>query len=231
MPNNIEIDRRDQILDTAAEIFAEMEYYGASMRTIAKRANVSQSLIHYYYETKEQLFQAVFDRHAKAVTARRIELLSAFLADGPRRRDRGIEELVELLMRPWVEVTNSKHTAAREFARFIIRSAYDDDEWSRSLAVREFAQVTRLGVQALRKLIPEFSANDAYRAYFFTLSMFYMPSSAPGRITSLAGQKIDIVEPEALIRHGVRFAVAGIKAMRDVKTAEVAEPVEAAETA
>ena len=215
MSTNFNLERKAQILDAAAEIFAELEFYGASMRVIAKRAGVSQSLIHYHYETKEQLFEAVFDRHVTSVNKRRAELLRRFIEVGPGDEERTLEELVEILIRPWVEVTQSPDRATREFARFIIRSAYHQDEWSKKVAVEQYSEMRRLGVEAFIKVAPEFHEDDAFRAYLFTLSMFFMPLSAPERLKSLAARDIDMVHSTSLLHYGVRFAVAGITAMRE----------------
>lgn len=218
-PTNAESDqaRKVAILDAAAELFAEVEYHGTSMRMIADRAKVSQALIHYHYATKEQLFEAVFERYATNVNVKRCRLLEEFLANGSEGDDRAIEELVEILIRPWVEVTQSKNRPTREFARFVMRSAYHDDEWSKNLAGRHYTPLIVLGMAAFRKAVPEFDDDDAFRAYFFSLSMFYMPLSAPDRLTVLRGKSTDMAKPKTLLEHGIRFATAGIIAMRDAK--------------
>ena len=56
-------DRRSQILDAAFEEFAAEGYRGATIKRIARRAQLqSQTLIYWYFPTKEALFQAVLDR-------------------------------------------------------------------------------------------------------------------------------------------------------------------------
>lgn len=52
------------ILDAAAGEFFEKGYEGAKMLSIAKRAGVAHSMLHYYYRSKENLFQAVVLRKA-----------------------------------------------------------------------------------------------------------------------------------------------------------------------
>jgi AcrR family transcriptional regulator len=51
-------DTRGEILDAAREVFAGAGYERATMRTIADRAGVDPSLIHHYFESKENLFAA-----------------------------------------------------------------------------------------------------------------------------------------------------------------------------
>lgn len=50
---------RAAILDAAEVIFAEQGFAGASAMTIAKHAQVTKSLIHHYFGSKEQLWDEV----------------------------------------------------------------------------------------------------------------------------------------------------------------------------
>ena len=48
------------ILEAAEAEFLEKGYGSAKMLAIAKRANVSHSMLHYYFSSKENLFQTIF---------------------------------------------------------------------------------------------------------------------------------------------------------------------------
>ncbi len=48
-------DRRQAILDTALEVFADHGYESASISMIAKKAGVSKGLMYNYFESKEEL--------------------------------------------------------------------------------------------------------------------------------------------------------------------------------
>ncbi len=50
----------EKILDAAKEVFIEKGNDGARMQEIADKAGINKSLLHYYYRTKEKLFEAVF---------------------------------------------------------------------------------------------------------------------------------------------------------------------------
>ena len=50
------------ILRAAREIFIEKGLAGARMQEIADAAGINKSLLHYYYRSKEQLFEAVFNQ-------------------------------------------------------------------------------------------------------------------------------------------------------------------------
>jgi AcrR family transcriptional regulator len=52
-------DMRARIVEAAREILARDGYEKASIREIAKQAGVARGLLHYYFETKEELLVAV----------------------------------------------------------------------------------------------------------------------------------------------------------------------------
>lgn len=56
-----------KILRAAEEEFMEKGYGNAKMMAIAARAGVSHSMLHYYYRSKEKLFQMVFDEKAQLI--------------------------------------------------------------------------------------------------------------------------------------------------------------------
>lgn len=56
-------DTKERILKVATELFAKKGYAGTSIRDIAKCANVNLSMISYYFNNKEGLYQAVLTQH------------------------------------------------------------------------------------------------------------------------------------------------------------------------
>jgi AcrR family transcriptional regulator len=61
------VDRRQQILEAALEVFAEQGFDGATTKDIAKRADVTHGLIYFYFDSKEELFLAAFEQEAQAI--------------------------------------------------------------------------------------------------------------------------------------------------------------------
>ncbi|OBI05510.1 TetR/AcrR family transcriptional regulator [Mycobacterium scrofulaceum] len=62
-------DARRRILQTTIECFCAYGYEKSSMKLISTKAGVSQTLLHYHFETKEKLFQAAIDDMAKRMFA------------------------------------------------------------------------------------------------------------------------------------------------------------------
>ena len=61
-----------KILEAATEVFQEKGMYGARMQEIADKAGINKALLHYYFRSKEKLFETVF-RAAVSLMAPRIK--------------------------------------------------------------------------------------------------------------------------------------------------------------
>ena len=62
--------RREQLLDTAAALFAETPYDDVLMDDIAARADVSRSLLYHHFSSKRDLYVAIFERASNRFLAR-----------------------------------------------------------------------------------------------------------------------------------------------------------------
>ncbi len=60
MINNKDISAEEKILNAARRIFESKGMSGARMQEIADEAKINKSLLHYYYRSKQLLFEAVF---------------------------------------------------------------------------------------------------------------------------------------------------------------------------
>jgi AcrR family transcriptional regulator len=57
-------ERRNEILETTCEVVIERGFAGTRIADVAKRLEVSSSLIHYHFDSKEQLLAEAFDYYA-----------------------------------------------------------------------------------------------------------------------------------------------------------------------
>ncbi|MET9773313.1 TetR family transcriptional regulator [Streptomyces sp. NPDC006367] len=105
---------RDRILDAAREEFSERGYEKTSVRGIAKAAGVDPALVHHYFGTKEQVFEAAIEvAFAPALKA------PEAIGDGP------LDTVGERLTRFFLGLWESPGTRAPLLA--IVRSAVDND--------------------------------------------------------------------------------------------------------
>lgn len=98
-------DRRlSEILTTAAEVFCEKGYEGASMRDLSRRSGMSLAGLYYYFESKEKLLYLI-QRHTFQTV---LDLL--------RKRTAGVsdpEKAVRILIRNHIEYFIANMTAMK----------------------------------------------------------------------------------------------------------------------
>ncbi|HMN78483.1 MAG TPA: TetR/AcrR family transcriptional regulator [Burkholderiaceae bacterium] len=92
------IDNPARILEAATDAFAASGFHGTPMREIARRAGVSQALLHHHYGTKEALWHAVGER----VSAEFLAYVADVLASPPAASDT-VPTAIRTYMRYWKE--------------------------------------------------------------------------------------------------------------------------------
>jgi AcrR family transcriptional regulator len=71
----IEKETDERIYEAARDIFHERGFDGARMQEIADRAGINKALLHYYYRSKDLLFEKVYQAAAKKLIPNIVESL------------------------------------------------------------------------------------------------------------------------------------------------------------
>lgn len=113
-----ETDNEKLILEAAEAEFIEKGYGKSRTTEIAKRAGVNHALLHYYFRTKENLFEVVFQKKAKLMSE---VLIFSFQQELPffEKIKRGISDHFDLI------AANSK------LPNFIFNEISQDDNLKR----------------------------------------------------------------------------------------------------
>ncbi|MFB7780965.1 TetR/AcrR family transcriptional regulator [Streptomyces bauhiniae] len=134
-------DTRDRILGAAREEFSERGYEKTSVRGIAKAAGVDSALVHHYFGTKEQVFEAA----VSVAFAPALEAPDA-IAEGPL--DSVGERLTQFVLGVW------ENPATRTPLLAIVRSAVNNDT-----AAAVFRRL--IAAQLLRRIAGRLDVPDA----------------------------------------------------------------------
>lgn len=88
----------EKILNAAQEVFIQKGMDGSRMQEIADTAGINKALLHYYFRTKQKLFEAIFKKVFKHVFPK-IEIL--VLSDLPIEEKLGsfIEKYIDVLLK------------------------------------------------------------------------------------------------------------------------------------
>ena len=93
-----ELNTEQRILDAAKEVFQHKGLTGARMQEIADKAGINKALLHYYYRTKEKLFERVFEFAFSLFIPRVKEMMSS---DKPifEKLDFFVDNYIDLLQK------------------------------------------------------------------------------------------------------------------------------------
>ncbi|MBI3989329.1 MAG: TetR/AcrR family transcriptional regulator [candidate division NC10 bacterium] len=111
-------ERRRQIVEAAADLFARKGFRGTTTREIAEAVGVSEAMIFKYFPTKEELYSAIIEAKAKTE-----EILAAAAVAATSNDDAGVFRAVGQVM---IETTEADPT----LMRLLLFSALEGHELS-----------------------------------------------------------------------------------------------------
>ncbi|MEI8048078.1 MAG: TetR/AcrR family transcriptional regulator [Bacteroidota bacterium] len=114
----------NQILIAARDVFIVKGYEGARMQEIADQAGINKALLHYYFRSKEKLFEAVFSEVAANLFPAMKQLLEAEI---------GIKEKITFFVKMYLKalhenpfipafVINTLNSNPESFLKYIKKS-------------------------------------------------------------------------------------------------------------
>ncbi len=200
----------ERILDVAEELFGRVGYGGATTRAIASRARVNVGQLHYYFESKRAIFEAVVARHGTEVTERRRQLL----LEAEARYPRGIvplDVLVDALVRPLL-MAEPRAGGRRSSMQMHARLFTDPDDTASMVRADIYDETNALYVAAIRRALPKVPAKTLYWRYYFMMGAYVWTLLQPGRLEAISQGSCDPADMEAAIREIVPFVCAGLAA-------------------
>ncbi|RKU01933.1 TetR family transcriptional regulator [Burkholderia sp. Nafp2/4-1b] len=109
--------QREQILDLAAEKFAQTSYPSTSMSDLATASGTSKARLYHYYESKEAILFDLLDRYTKRLMLIIAEVEGASQRRGLSERD-AFAELVRAFLAEY-ETSHSRHVALLNDVKYL----------------------------------------------------------------------------------------------------------------
>jgi AcrR family transcriptional regulator len=202
---------RDRLLDEAEKLFARHGFDGVSVRDITKAAGVDVALAGYHFGSKDKLFDAVFQRRAEAVNARRIALLEdAIERHAPHAPP--IEDVIGAFTWPVAEMMIEGGEGGRSYGALV---AYVNN--SSKLAPVEmgrfFDPVVRRFIEVLRQSFPNCDESDLFWSYHFLSGALTLSMAETGRLDKLSDGRCRSDDLKAIFARLVPFCAAGFRAL------------------
>lgn len=152
--------RRDEILDIAAQCFADKSYPAASMNDIAAAGGTSKARLYHYYESKEAILFDLLDRY----TQRLLAIIGQVEATAQRRNldeRAALHELVRCFLEEY-EHSATRHVALLHDTKFL-------GETQRDLIVNRQRDVVSAVTRFLRRAYPKRVTPENQTALTMTL--------------------------------------------------------------
>lgn len=202
-------DLRDRILDVAEEQFSRRGYDAVSTRAVAKAVNATPAMIHYYFNTKRELFDAVFARRADVVNAERMAALDQY------EKAAGNAVTVEGAIAAFLHPALAKFEEGPGWRNYLtlVAQVGNKHEWGGEVMTRSFDPVIQRLIDIIRKALPNASEVNLYWAYHFLSGALLLTLSETDRIDRLSNGKCRSTDIAAIEPRMVQFAAAGFRSV------------------
>lgn len=198
----------EHLLDHAEALFARHGFHGVTIREVARAAGVDSALVHYYFETKQGLFDAVFTRRATVLNEERIRSMEAYaLAAGDGI---SIEGCIEAFLEPIRRRSLEGDRGWKNYFR-LVALVNNTFQWGGEMMTRHFDPVIRRLIDLLRRCMPDADDANLYWCYHFLSGALTLSLSETGRIDRLSGGLCASTDADAIYGRMVPFIAAGFR--------------------
>jgi len=198
------------ILDAAEYLFGRHGLHGVTLRDVAKRVGIHTTLVHYYFEDKQSLFEAVFARRAEITSGARMAALEKYEAEA------GDQLTVEGALHAFLDTDLDLYASGGEgwmnYAAFGARASNTPE--GAALMDVYFDKVVLKLVSLLKRALPDYSDEDIFWGYHFVTGALMNTLARTGRIDKLSGGLCHSDDFAAVKQRIARFMAAGFHALK-----------------
>ena len=199
----------EQILDAAEYLFSKGGLHGVTLRDVAHRVGVHTTLLHYYFDDKRSLFEAVFARRAGVTSGLRMEALDKYEAEA------GDNPTVEGALHAFLDTDLDLYLRGGDgwmnYAAF--GAMVSNTVEGAALMDVHFDPVVLKLVGILKRALPDTPAEDIFWSYHFVTGALMNTLAHTGRIDKLSGGLCRSDDFMAVKQRMARFMAAGFMAL------------------
>lgn len=201
----------EQILDTAEYLFSKNGLFGVTLRDVAKRVGIHTTLVHYYFQDKQNLFKSVFSRRASVTSSRRMAALEQY------EEQAGENPTVEGALHAFLDTDLDLYYEGGEnwmnYASFCARVSNTPE--GAELMDEYFDPVVLKLIKILKNALPDYSDEDIFWGYHFVTGALMGTLARTGRIDKLSGGLCHSDDFPAVKKRIAKFMSAGFLALKD----------------
>lgn len=208
-----------QILDVSEELFSVHGFSGVTIKDVAEKIGVHSALILYYFDGKQALFDAVWERRIQGTADSRMRALDAYEAEaGDHPTVEGaLSAYYGSAFDDFIEGGEGLRNFGRLFAQINNAPGYGTEKMQ-----RYFDPVVLRLIGILQKALPGVDPVDVFWGFQFTSGAYSQSLARTGRIDRLSGGLCSSEDMEAIRDRMSGFMAAGFEYLRNRKSPESA---------
>lgn len=199
----------EAILDAAEVVFGNAGFHGATTRAISDLAQTNSALIHYYFGSKDALYQAVVARRATVINDERMALLDALHAQGQP----SLEQLLDALMRPTIALGRDPERGGIHFSKLLALGVADSNERTQEMTKRHYDTIALRFIDEFQSALPGLDRAAAARSYLNASGIAISLMVPNSRADTLSNGTLDEDDLEQTLEYAIRFIAAGTRAL------------------
>ncbi|MGD9809795.1 MAG: TetR/AcrR family transcriptional regulator [Sphingobium sp.] len=202
----------EQILDAAEYLFSYHGFYGVTLKDVAQRVGVHHTLLNYYFDDKQTLFNAVFSRRADVTSKKRIKALDDYekAVDGKPT----VEGALHTFLDTDLDLYGSGGEGWRNYGALASQVAATP-EWGAQMMDQHFDPVVLRLVSLLKMAMPDASEENIFWGYHFVSGALMLTLARTGRIDKLSGGLCKSDDFASIKKRMAKFMASGLRAICD----------------
>lgn len=200
----------EQILDAAEYLFSRHGLYGVTLKDVAKRVGVHHTLLNYYFDDKQKLFDAVFARRAAVTNELRMKAL-----DDYERENAGnltVEGALHTFLDTDLDLYINGGEGWRNYGALASQVA-NTPQWGADMMDEHFDPVVLRLIDLINRALPEADKVDVFWGYHFVTGALMLTLARTGRIDKLSGGLCRSEDFVAVKERMATFMAAGFHAI------------------
>lgn len=200
----------EQILDAAEYLFSMNGLHGVTLRDVAQRVGVHTTLLHYYFDDKRSLFDAVFARRAGLSSGRRMEALNRYEVEAGERPT--VEGALHAFLDTDFDLYAEGGQPWMNWGAFCARVSNTPE--GALLMDAHFDPVVLKLISILKRALPDYAEEDIFWGYHFVTGALMNTFARSGRIDRLSGGLCASDDFAAVKQRMAKFMAAGFISLK-----------------
>lgn len=203
-------ETRTRILDAAEELFSIHGVYGVTLRDIATLAEVDTALLHYYFNSKRGIFDAVLARRAAVLNYECVDELSRYEQDVAGAVT--VEGAIGAYLRPIFKLNRTGGKAWRNYCA-LITQLNNSPDWGAEAIATYFDPLAKRLIELLKRALPDAAEADLYWGFHMFARVLTIANAPGDRIERLSGGACHGGDFDALEPRIIAFVASGFRAV------------------